>query len=138
MSDMINSLFNKQYTPLLDTLDKISGQVNNEKIIKEFISIKRGEKYVIFNPLSHFIFVVSDLNDLTHTIKNEYEELKSVNTGSQKFRGSTSYLNNILSRLDKDFRDSMFNHNLKYYGQKSLRKTKFSYKNIHNNLGYAR
>jgi hypothetical protein len=101
--------------------------------------MSEGKAFSVYNPLSRFIFVVSDLNDLTHTIQNKSEEFKSVNSGSQKFRGSTSYLNNILSRLDKDFRDSMFKHNLLYHGgEKCLNKSKFSYKNINMNLGSAR
>ena len=137
MSMMISCLVNEKDYLLLDILHKEYGKVNNKSIWNEITEARR-KIYDIYNPLSRFIFVVSDLKDLIHTIKNEDKELKSVNTGSQKFRGSTSYLNNILSRLDKDFRDSMYNHNLLYRDPIGLPENKFSFKNIHMNLGSVR
>lgn len=113
MSLMINHLFNKNLHLLILYLVNISGIENNiERLEEVFARITRRENSISFNQLSQFIFVVSDLKDFTHTIKNYSEEFKSLNMGSQKFRGSTSYLNNILNRLDKDFRDSMYQHNL--------------------------
>lgn len=100
----------------------------------------KGNSFSIYNHTSRFIYIVSDLKGFTDDLLkiNAFRDIKSVNSGSQKFRGSTSYLNNILSRLDKDFRDSMYNHNLRFLGKNALKKSKFSFKNVHMNLGYSR
>lgn len=138
MSAMIKHLSSYRMDLLLLGLDHIVQGVNKKKMLEEMIRMTTVERFEAFNLLSRFIFVVSDLNDLILTIKKQDQRLKSVNAGSQKFRGSTSYINNILCLLDNDFRDSMYNHNLKFFGKNSLSKSKFSYKNIHVNLGYAR
>nr|UED14373.1 hypothetical protein [Ophiocordyceps sp.] len=139
MSAIINNLFNNNpWENVLYCLRYDRDKINKVKNLKKKEELESNEKLQIINLLSRFIFVVSDLKDFQDTLKNEYPEFKSLNTGSQKFRGSISYLSNILNRLDKDFRDSMYCHNLHHYENKALRKDKFSFKNIHINLGYVR
>lgn len=137
MSSIIKLLYEKKFKSLAEKLASYSDVSQNLHISdKEINQVKHGNKH-IFNIISRFIFVVSDLHTLTNNIKNS--GLTGVNTGSQSFRGTTSYLNYILTTLDKDFRDSMFRHNL-LYKQKSNRipRHKFHFNNIHNNLGNSR
>lgn len=84
----------------------------------------REGSFNIYNLSPRLIYIVSDLKGFTDELKNlnTFTIIKSVNPGSQKFRGSTSYLNNILSRLDKDFRDSMSNHHLLFFLETSKQK----------------
>jgi len=132
-------LVQKDYYTFLSNLHYLSGNLNNTFLVEYEKTIK-GNMFNIYNPTSRFIYIVSDLKGFTNDLQkiNDLKDIKSVNPGSQKFRGSTSYLNNILSRLDKDFRDSMYNHNLRFLGNKALKKSKFSFKNVHMNLGYSR
>ena len=132
MSDIINFLYHDKQNMLLKYLSDISGeQIYDNTLIRVSINER------LYNPITRFIFVVSDLGDLTHTLKKKYEEFKSVNTGPQKFRGSTSSLNYTLIKLDNDFRDSMYKHNRIYF-ENPLPRSKFSFNNIHVNLGSVR
>lgn len=136
---LIRYLFMKDDINMLKTLNKDSPI---EKL-KEYLPSKKEEH--IYNYLSRFIFIVSDLNNFENSLKNNIH--MDVNQGPQKERGGGSYISYILSRIDKGFRDSMYNHNrifLEYKcdeRDKTLRKIPkscFSYKNIHMNLGKIR
>jgi hypothetical protein len=66
----------------------------------------------IYNYLSRFIFIVSDLSGFINSIKKT--TCSKVNQGPQKYSGSINYISYILYRIDKAFRDSMYNHNRAY------------------------
>ena len=72
---------------------------------------------------------------LTSVEKIGYE----INKGPQKWRGQISGLSYRLSCLDIDFRKSFYNqyHSL-MSGYSNIPKNKFSYNNIHMNLGGVR
>jgi len=139
LQENILILLGRDSSNFLNNLINISGYVNNNALV-EYEKMFKGNMYRIFNPMSRFIYIVSDLKSFTNGIQkiNCFNALKSVNSGSQQFRGSTSHLNNILSRLDKDFRDSMYKHNLNFLGNNALKKSKFSFNNVHINLGNSR
>ena len=99
----------------------------------------------LHNDLSRFIFIVSDVRDLIKNI-NESTIYKDTNPGPNKEKGRQSMIGNILYEFDKSFRYSMYNHYLlynkyvdkRYSNFKKLNLKKFSYNNIHCNLGYCK
>lgn len=91
---------------------------------------------LISNLVSRSFFLVSDLKGLV----NQIEKLEfKVNQGPQSKRGQSSSINNTIHCFDLDFRNSMLRHN-KYFhknnqGIEVIYSDKFSYSNIHINLG---
>jgi hypothetical protein len=62
-----------------------------------------------------------------------------INAGPQKWRGQVSSINNKLLCLDVDFRNSLYNHSVYHSAlNKPIPKDRFSFKNIHMNLGNVR
>ena len=118
-SVMINSLFEKNSLNVLLALCYLNGKTLNKKTTIDYIKrVKEGKFSSVYHPLSRFIFIIFDLKDLTYT-KNNFEVLKFVNCGSQKYTGSICYLKYILSWLDKDFRHSMYNDNSLSFAQEN-------------------
>ena len=138
MSIIIQLLYEKNSKLLADKIYSYSDMSHHIDKIKNEINQFNNCRKDIFNVVSRFIFVVSDLDSLTKNIKNL--GLINVNTGPQSFRGTTSYINYLLITLGKDFRDSMSRHNLSYINKYSnpIHISKFNYNNIHNNLGKSR
>ena len=93
------------------------------------------------NIINGCLFVVDNLNEFINKIKNRGY---IINAGPQKWRGQVNSMSNFLTCLDIDFRYSLYKHNqyhvinngldVKY----SLTKSKFSYRNIHQNIGGVR
>lgn len=87
------------------------------------------------------LFVVKDLKPF---IKAVNEEGYQVNGGPQKWRSQINTINGILINLDQDFRKSLYNHNQYHVKNGSINKrneiskSKFSFNNIHMNLGNVR
>ena len=93
----------------------------------------------IFNNISKFVFIVSDLDLLLNNLKKA--GFDSVNAGPQKFRGNASYIGYINTILDRDFRDNLWRHNVWWsfnYNKPLFPRSVFSFKNIHINLGSVR
>lgn len=127
-------------------------EINILKTLNKDISIEQLEEYIsslekkhIYNYISRFIFIVSDLDSFINSIQKTTDS--RVNQGPQKSRGNNNYISYILSRVDKSFRDSMYNHNRIYVESinntqdkhnRSIPKSCFSFKNIHINLGKVR
>ena len=96
----------------------------------------------LYNDLSRFIFIVSDVRDLINCIKKS-SIYTDTNPGPVKERGGHSMIGNILYEFDSNFRNSMYNHYKLYYYNNNgditrLRFDNFGYKNIHCNLGYSK
>ena len=98
----------------------------------------------IFNDLTRFVFIVSDIGALVNTIKKSNQH-NNICQGPSSERGTQSLIGNILYEFDKDFRHSMYNHNKLYSNLLDINGNSlnldwkvFSYKNIHCNLGYAK
>lgn len=81
-------------------LNKVPKVAKSSKLIKRY----KG----IYNPLSRFVFIVSDLGVLLDNLRNL--KFEGVNAGSQKFRGNVSYIGYINTSLDQDFRHSLYRH----------------------------
>lgn len=115
----------------------------------------------MLNLINSYVFLVKDKDKFINLVSNTLHDKSEgrVNQGSQSIRGQISLSMNFLSFLDKHFRDSLYNHN-KYHsktsinryirkvGDKSekdlnkvifpLSRDKFSFNNIHMNLGGIR
>lgn len=128
-----------------DEINMIKTLNNDSPIekLKEYLPSLSKEH--IHNYLARFIFIVSDLDNFKNSLKNAID--MEVNQGPQKDRGDGNYISYILSRIDKGFRDSMYNHNRifleyrcspEYKYDRYIPKSCFSYKNIHMNLGKVR
>ena len=120
--------------------------IKNEDIeykISNMISVNHKEKKELYNDLSRFIFIVSDVRDLINCIK-KFSLYADTNPGPVKDRGGHSIIGNILYEFDSNFRYSMYNHHklYSYYNYSDdfecLRFDNFGYKNIHCNLGYCK
>ena len=104
-----------------------------------------ADKESKYNILNRCVFIVEDLALLLSSLKSK--GLK-VNMGPQKLRGSINSIASSLSLLDSDFRYSLYTHkyhssNLDTSGNnprfiKKLGVSKFSFTNIHVNLGLVR
>jgi hypothetical protein len=140
MSIIIELLHKKELNFLGDKLGKLSNLYANEIYIKKAIDRFMSHSAGIYNLINRFIFIVQDLDSLINNMKKL--DFKSVNQGPQSQRGSGSYINYILTTLDDDFRKSMHRHNKLFasrgIGVNHIHKAKFSYNNIHNNLGFVR
>jgi len=87
------------------------------------------------------LFVVNDLNKFLGDIRKKGY---SINGGPQRCRSEINSLKSFLSSLDIDFRESLYNHNNYHVDKGTIResewlpKEKFSYRNIHMNIGNVR
>ena len=93
-------------------------------------------KVMNFNLLDHGLYIVTDLKSfLSNVEKRGYE----INQGPQKWRGQVSALTKKLICFDIDFRSSLYNHSKYHYKLSQgpfIPKNKFTFDNIHTNLGY--
>lgn len=109
MSEILVYIFLKRKEDLLNKLNiccKIEDK-KDDKLRSMYIQrINYKAKYKeIFNLMSKFVFIVSDLDLLLNNLKKV--GFADVNAGPQKFRGNPSYLSFINTTLDQDFRNSL-------------------------------
>lgn len=102
MADIINLLYLRKYEDIFKFY-LLKNKPNVTKIPKITNNFKG-----VYNPLSRFVFIVSDLGVLLDNLRNL--QFEGVNAGSQKFRGSLSYIGYINTSLDQDFRHSLYRH----------------------------
>ena len=136
ISDMIDLAIKKNHR---DFATKI---FDNKNIYNPFdrtfkLNINNNDEGNV-NIINGCLFVVENLNTLIAKIRAKGY---IINAGPQKWRGQVNSMNNFLTCLDIDFRYSLYKHNqyhvinngldIKY----SLTKSKFSYRNIHQNIG---
>lgn len=88
------------------------------------------------NLLNSCLFLVLDLN----VFKTEIESKGySINEGPKKWRGQIGALSSQINCLDRDFRKALYQHNLFHsWNYKPISKDRFSFNNIHMNLGNVR
>ena len=137
----INNIYKMCYLlNLVYSLDNISFI---QSLYKEHIpEDKLSSNPKIYTNLSdNCLFVVRDLNKFINIIKKGGID---VNQGPQKWRGQINYLHSFIACLDEDFRDSLYHYNLHHVKEGNispdlrLSKNKFSFKNIHKNLGNSK
>lgn len=134
LSYFLHLMYNRDISGLLNLIPSNDLAENLKDTTKEYFG-----KSILLNPLSRLIFVVSDLEKFLLEVRNS--GFKNLNQGPQKHRGSGSYINYTLTNLDRDFRIAMYKHNTHFHlnGRANyIHKNKFSYKNIHINLGNKR
>ena len=99
----------------------------------------------LFNYISKFLFLVSDLDTFIKSIHDNVDI--DINQGPQKDRGRINYISHTLIHLDKAFRDSLYNHNREYVESAGINqdiydryipRSMFSFRNIHINMGKVR
>ncbi len=133
MFKLINLATKKDYKGFAK---EIFNSINNYE--KLFNNLKGIEIERPFNIINGCLFVVKDLNLF---INNLTVNGLSVNCGPQPQRGQVNSITNFLTCLDQDFRRVLYNHNnyhvrLGNIDRKySLTRDKFSFKNIHLNIG---
>lgn len=114
----------------LDNYHKLRGVLSRDKNV-EPISIING-----------CVFIVKDIEKFILSVKdNNY----NLNAGPQPLRGQINSINYSLSILDTEYRKSLYNHNdyhcnsgKTYTSTLKLKKDRFSFKNIHMDLGGVR
>lgn len=95
-----------------------------------------------YNLLGRVVFIVEDLNSLIKNIKVILGN--KVNQGPQAWRGQSDSLTHVIDAIDSDFRRSLNRHNQYHINMetiprsKFIGRSKFSYQNIHVNLGNVR
>lgn len=135
MAHLLHLIHNKSISPFIkvvmkgcENVDLICNELSNE-FVDNYIKLMNSS-----------VFMVRDLNLLKENLsKLNYD----VNEGAQKWRGQVNSMNNFLSFWDCDFRNSLYDHHCYHidngrldYGL--LPRNKFSFKNIHKNLGQVR
>ena len=132
MAFLISLALNKKYLDFIkETLGPLEGY---DKLVKAYDS----NNIEPINIINGCLFVVSDLDKLVLAIK-KYNY--NINTGPQQHRGHVNSINNSLSMLDSEYRKSLYMHH-KYHIARGkldtafrLDRDKFSFRNIHSNLG---
>lgn len=134
LADLIDLAVKKKYKEFSNII------YNNKEVFKSYnrnisistdLSIENN-----LNIINGCLFAVGDLNMFISKLKNKGYV---VNAGPQKWRGQVNSMNNFLTCLDIDFRYSLYMHN-EYHANKNpnwaynIPKSKFSYRNVHQNL----
>ena len=130
MAFLVSLILDKNYKDLIkETLNSLNCY---DKLIEAY-----NEEETI-NLINNSLFVVKDLNKFVLAIKN-YNY--NINTGPQQHRGHINSINSSLSMLDSEYRNNLYLHH-KYHVVNSyintnfiLNREKFSFRNIHSNLG---
>ena len=93
------------------------------------------------NLVNTILFVVNDVVYMKNLIeKSGY----TISEGPSKWRGQINSINGLLGSMDLDFRNSLYNHHSFYIrnglipNKFQLDKSKFSFRNIHMNIGNVR
>ena len=134
MSLLVDLAIKKDYKnfthEVLSSIDGYNEFIKNVDFNRESISIING-----------CYFIVKDLDKFIDNIRNRNY---NINAGPQPHRGRVNSINNNLSILDMEYRKSLYNHNNYHVSTGSvsprlrLNKEKFSFNNVHMNLGSVR
>lgn len=131
ISLLIDLAFKKCYPKYLKEI------LSNRIVSKPFVDSINIQDLNI-NSLDQNLYIVYNLKLFLSSIKKRGYV---INQGPQKLRGQISGLSYKLYCLDLDFRKSLYNHN-QYHclmsGYPNISRDKFSYNNIHMNLGEVR
>jgi len=95
-----------------------------------------------YNLWSRAAFITEDLDSLINLFKKSVDS--GVNEGPQAWRGQSDSLSNAIQAIDSDFRKSINRHNQHHVNMgniprnRLIKRSKFSYQNIHLNIGNVR
>lgn len=103
----------------------------------------KKEEFECHSLINGCCFIVKNKDEFIKRIAQN-DNYKNINTGQQKHRGELNSCYNFLSLIDEDFRQNLFSHNL-YHSRNKLHPylvklggRKFTFQNIHMNLGNVR
>ena len=139
-NELVNLLtlgFNKEYKAYFNHLLK---SLNREIILDDNPNLEHVKDDDKLNITNTSIYMVNDINCFVKTLNKNF----SVNEGPQKWRGQINSMNGILSTMDIDYRNSLYNHNNFHvrnntiHRNYSLPRSSFSFRNIHMNIGNVR
>ncbi len=117
---------------------KILSSVNNYNTLVKYLNSDIVDSVSIINGC---LYMVKDLENFILNVRN-YRY--NINTGPQAVRGHINSINNSLSMLDMEYRKSLYNHNNYHISsgiidnRLRLNRDKFSFNNIHMNIGGVR
>lgn len=137
MSQLVDIALKKDYKSFAWKI--LGSSLNNYNKNKVFSINRDIERLSIINGC---VFIVKDLEKFILSVRdNNY----NLNAGPQPLRGQVNSINNFLSMLDMEYRKSLYNHNnyhsnSGYSGAYTLKlsRDKFSFNNIHMNIGGVR
>lgn len=135
-ANLLSLIIEKSYKPFIEQVLK--------NFIKDFDEINQDldeESNISINLANSSLFVLSDIEGFkTKFLEKGYK----LNEGPQSWRGQINSMSALLSIFDMEFRNSLYLHNQHHVrngrvdSKYSLPKSKFSFRNIHMNLGNIR
>jgi hypothetical protein len=131
IASLIDLAVKRNYLDFLNIIYNYKYKLLFEEYIKNFSQ----EKVSIINTC---LFIVKDLDSFIKGIRNKGY---NINGGPQNSRSKLSGLESNLANIDTDFREALCNHNNYHVIQGNinegfyLSREKFSYVNIHMNIG---
>ena len=136
MSKLVDLALKKEHEAFIK---EILGSLDNySRLVRDLKDDRNIEPISIINSC---LFVVKDIEKfIIHIRDNNY----NINQGPQPLRGQINSINNSLSILDMEYRKSLYNHNNHHVNSGNLasrlklNKEKFSFNNVHMNLGGVR
>ena len=132
---LLNNAYSRNYD---NFIHEIFGQLKVYPVLKAHLIDKPKPTISI---LTNCLFVVDNLNTFIQVVNADKNKL-SANSGPQRHRGSINSLDNYLALIDTDYRKALFNHNNFHSNRnsriKKLDKYKFSFNNVHMNIGNIR
>lgn len=135
MSQLLRYGYNNEYS---NFISKIVSSIPDFDI--EY-RLKRTRWEIPISLINSCVFVVNDINLFLASVKDK--DL-NINQGPSGWRGQVSSMQNILCNLDTEYRNQLYQSNLHDVQSYNLDKrfllprSKFSFNNIHMNLGSVR
>jgi hypothetical protein len=135
VATLIDLAYNKKHDEFGYTiLSSVGDNLFNRSIS---FNISESDQIPKINITNSCLYIVDDLNFFIEKVKSKGYV---INAGPQKWRGQVNSMNNFLTCIDVDFRNSLYRHNQHHVtirsidSKLSLAKSKFSYRNIHQNI----
>lgn len=138
MSAIIESAYKKEYVRFIN---KVLSNKEGNNLLEESSQDSLMQEETPINMINGNLFVVKNIKLLIDNIKKKGY---IVNGGPQAWRDQINSISSFLSCLDYDFRNSLYNHNRYHVHHENIEskllldKNKFSFNNIHMNLGKVR
>ena len=139
MYNIFENAVNRRYMPYIENIIGTLPRYPH-LLCKDFRDQKQSQHSLIKSSA----FIVKDKDKFIKNI-SENDSFSNINTGPQKYRGEPNSASYFLSALDKDFRENLYYHNWYHCNNNivhpylnRLDRKKFSFNNIHMNLGSVR
>jgi hypothetical protein len=126
-------------TKLVELYDFYKNQTEGLKMLSEKLKKPKLDNY---NFLGRLVFVTEDLDALIEDLKESFDG--NVNQGPQAWRGQSDSLSHVVHTIDSEYRKSLNRHNQFHVNNGNIPRnsligrSKFSYQNVHLNIGNVR